>query len=47
MPDPRPRASDFPTPDPYGGNDLSSPETNQGDAAHAKENAKKPRPHPR
>ena len=48
MPNSRPRASDSPTPDLYGENNLSSiPETNRGDTTHAKENAKNPRLRPR
>ena len=48
IPNSRPRAADSPTPDPCGGkNPPPTPETNWGNAAHAKENAKNPRLHSR
>ena len=47
MPNSRPRATDSPTPNPYGENNLPSiPETNRGGTTHAKGNAKNPRLHP-
>ena len=48
MPNHRPPASDSPTPDLYGGNNLpSAPETNGSDGTYIKEKAKSPQLHPR
>ena len=48
MPNSRPRATDSPTPNRYGENNLPSiPETNRGDTTHTKGNAKNLRLHPR